>query len=53
MCGRWYLPLFPFRDGFFNQPGELLLFPADYTEVVQSGGMTCGVAVVIDGEGGF
>ena len=30
-----------------------MLFSAHYTEVVQSGGMTCGVTVVTDGGGAF
>ena len=60
ICGRWYLPVSvqgciidPYEQWFFDQPGEVLLFPAHYTEVVQSAGMACGVTVVIYRGGGF
>ena len=43
----------PYEHWFFDQPGEVLLFPAHYTEVGQSSGMTCGVTVVMDREGAF
>ena len=53
--------MFLLRDGiidpnehwFFYQPGEVLLFPAHYTEVVDVGSVTSGVAMVIDRGGGF
>ena len=60
-CGRWYLPMFLFRDGlltliehlFFYQPGEVLLFPAHYTEVADVVSVTSDVTMVIDRGGHF
>ena len=43
----------PYEHCFFNQPGEVLLFPAHYSKVVKCGSMTCGVTVVMNREGDF
>ena len=43
----------PNEHWFFYQPGEVLLFPAHYTEVVDVGSVISDVTVVIDGEGAF
>ena len=43
----------PNEHWFFDQPGEVLLFPAHYTEVVQGGSVTSGVTMVMDMGGGF
>ena len=36
----------PYKHGFFDQPREVLLFPAHHCEVVNSGWMTWDVAMV-------
>ena len=41
MCGRWYLPMFLFRDGsltlieqsLFDCPGKVLVLPSNYGEI--------------------
>ena len=43
----------PNEHWFFYQPGEVLLFPAHYTEIVDVGSVTSDVALVIDMGGGF
>ena len=43
----------PYEHWFFVQPGEILLFPAHYTEVIQGNIMTHGVTVIIDRGEGF
>ena len=43
----------PNEHWFFDQPEEILLLPAHYTEVVQVGSVTSGVTVVMDRGGGF
>ena len=42
-----------YEHWFFNQPGEILLFPAHYAKFVKCGSMTCGVTVVMNRGGGF
>ena len=59
--GRWYLPMFLFRDGpfnsyvhgFFNQPRETLFLPTHYLKVVKCGSVTWGVTMVMNGWGGL
>ena len=43
----------PNEHWFFYQPGEVLLFPAHYTEVIDVGSVTIGVTTVMDRGGGF
>ena len=55
MLGRWYLPMYLFRDGtidpnvysFFYESHEALVLPPHYTEIFQCSGMTYGVKMVI------
>ena len=59
--GRWYLPMFLFRDGLLTlmyidsliNLERPVLFPAHYIEVVKCGGMTSDVAMVIYRGGGL
>ena len=41
----------PNEHGLLDGPGDALGFPLCYREIVQFYGMTCGIAVVIDGGG--
>ena len=43
----------PYKHWFFYQPGEVLLLPTHYAEILKWGSMTRGVAVVLYGEGAF
>ena len=52
--GRWYLPMFLFRDGLltplynaFYSSNEVLVFPPHYAEIFYCGGMTYDVIVVM------
>ena len=59
-CGRWYLPMYLFRDGLLTLMNidsfislEVLLFPAHYTEVVDVGSVTSDVTMVMYRRGGL
>ena len=59
MCSSWYLPRFLFKGvidtyahGLLYGSGDGLGLPIHYGEAVQFDGMTCGVGMVTDGEGG-
>ena len=59
--GRWYLPMFLFRDGIltlmnidsFISLERFCSFPAHYAKVIKCGSMTCDVTVVMNWQGGF
>ena len=59
ICGRWYLPMFLFRDELltlmyracFNCSQEVLILSSHYTKVVNSDTVTRDDRMVIDGEG--
>ena len=61
ICGRWYLPMFLFRDGLFdsyveslfNCSQEVLILSSHYTEVVNSDTVTRDDRMVIDGGRGL
>ena len=57
-CGRWYFLvqgwiIDPNEHWFLYQPGEVLLFPAHYTEVVDVVSVTSGVTMVMYRRGGL
>ena len=47
ICGRWYLPIFLFRDGLFDSSHEVLVLSPQYGKIVNSNSMTRGVKVVM------
>ena len=57
MCGSWYLPIFLFRQGSLTPiniasvdgPGNTLVLPAHYAEIVQRQLLTSDVVMVMDG----
>ena len=51
ICGSWYLPILLFRNQYclFDGPGNILVLPANYAEIVQRQFMTSVVVMVICG----
>ena len=58
-CGRWYLPIFLLRDGLFTLMYiaslisliKVVLLSPHYSEIINSGIMTCDGSVVMYGGG--
>ena len=60
MWGRWYLPMFLFRDGsltLMNRAsycsGEVLVLPSNYGEIIDDNFMTWDVTMVMNRRGGL